>query len=131
MSKSVAPNGGMAEPIEPGRADKSGSGRRGRQPPTPESLERQKQAGNWLRQLREKRQLSQSDLARLLGARNKFHVSQIENGYEKVPSRGYVAWAYALGIPAQELAKELLRHYEPVTFGILFERTDAHGRTDG
>ena len=62
------------------------------------------QAGSWLREQRQKAGLSQIDLANRLGMKYYTFISQIENGYGRVPSQSMAEWGRALGIrPAQGL----------------------------
>lgn len=80
-----------------------------------------KQAGMWLREQRQKAGLSQMDLANQLGLKYYTFVSQIENGYGRVPSHSMAAWARALGIRPRLFARILLRHYDPALYHVLFE----------
>ncbi|MCI0755729.1 helix-turn-helix domain-containing protein [Teichococcus vastitatis] len=77
-------------------------------------------AGDWLRSLREKKGLSQKDMARLVGIEYYSFISQIETGRGRVPSCKYVIWAEVLGVPASLLAKKLMKYYDPETYIILF-----------
>ena len=76
-------------------------------------------AGRWLRELRERRGLSQRELALKVGAEFTF-VSQIENGRCRMPPTRYLDWADALGVNPRELVHGLLPCYDPVTHGLLF-----------
>ena len=78
-------------------------------------------AGEWLRKLREQRGLSQRDLARLVGAEYYTFISQLEMGRGRVPPDRYKVWADALGVPPKVFVKTLLRYYDPVTYGMLFD----------
>jgi transcriptional regulator with XRE-family HTH domain len=76
--------------------------------------------GQWLRELREQRGLSQRQLAKLVGAEYYTFISQLETGRGRVPPDRYRIWAAALGVDAAVFVRELLRFYDPVTFEILF-----------
>jgi transcriptional regulator with XRE-family HTH domain len=86
--------------------------------PDPKALRRQ--AGRWLKGLREAAGLTQADVADKLGLRYYTFVSQVEGGHGRVPSDQIAHWADALGVARRELATELLRFYEPELFGLLF-----------
>jgi len=78
------------------------------------------QAGLWLRKMRERRGLSQRELAARIGAEYYTFVSQLENGYGRVPPDRYIVWAEALGLAPEEFVRALMSYYDPVTFGIVF-----------
>jgi transcriptional regulator with XRE-family HTH domain len=78
------------------------------------------QAGVWLRELREKRGLSQRDLAERVGAEYYTFISQLENGRGRIPPNRYLIWADVLGIEPRELARTLMSYYDPVTYDIIF-----------
>jgi transcriptional regulator with XRE-family HTH domain len=80
-----------------------------------------KQAGRWLREQRQKAGLSQMDLANRLGLRYYTFVSQIENGFGRVPSHLMAAWARALGVRPSRFARVLLGYYDPALYRALFE----------
>ena len=82
--------------------------------------ELREQAGQWLRELRETRGLSQRDLASRIDAHFTF-ISAIEGGRSRIAPDRYLAWANALDIEARELVYKLMSFYDPVTYGILFE----------
>jgi transcriptional regulator with XRE-family HTH domain len=92
-----------------------------------EGHELRRAAGDWLRQLREQRGLSQRDLAKLVGAAYYTVISQLETGRGRVPPEKYELWAKALEIDPQVLVKTLLMYYDPVTYGILFEHEKPEG----
>lgn len=77
-------------------------------------------AGKWLRQLREARNLSQRDLARLVGVEYYTFIAQLEAGRGRIPPDRYEKWAGALNLKPQLFVKELMRFYDPVTYAILF-----------
>ena len=78
------------------------------------------QAGQWLRDLRKGRNLSQRDLARLVQVEYYTFISQIEAGKGRIPPDRYTVWAEALGVAPREFVKTILRYYDPVTYEILF-----------
>lgn len=78
------------------------------------------QAGQWLRDLRKGRNLSQRDLARLVHVEYYTFISQIEAGKGRIPPDRYTVWAEALGVAPREFVKTILRYYDPVTYEILF-----------
>jgi len=89
---------------------------------TPEQTKEQRMTlGLWLRSLREERGLSQRELADILSLDYYTFISQLENGRGKIPTHRYVEWAQALGQKPQKFVKMLLKHYEPITYEVLFE----------
>jgi transcriptional regulator with XRE-family HTH domain len=78
------------------------------------------QAGQWLRELREKRGLSQRDLAAKVGAEYYTFISQLETGRGRIPPDRYLIWAKALEVDSQDFVRKLMSYYDPVTYGILF-----------
>ena len=86
----------------------------------PNVQELRRSAGQWLKELREKRGLSQRQLAKLVGAEYYTFVSQLETGRGRIPPDRYRQWAEALEVAPAEFVRTLLRYYDPVTHGILF-----------
>jgi transcriptional regulator with XRE-family HTH domain len=78
------------------------------------------QAGSWLRELREKRGLSQRQLAQKVGAEYYTFISQLEHGRGRVPPDRYLLWADALGVTPREFVRGLMSYYDPVTYQIMF-----------
>jgi transcriptional regulator with XRE-family HTH domain len=78
-------------------------------------------AGHWLRELREARGLSQRQLAAQVGVEYYTFVSQLETGRGRIPPDRYRIWAEALGVSPRDFVVKLLRFYDPVTYAILFE----------
>jgi transcriptional regulator with XRE-family HTH domain len=72
--------------------------------PVPQARERRKQAGNWLKELRTRAGLSQIDLAQALGLKYYTFVSQVENGFGRVPTESLESWARALGVEPSAFA---------------------------
>jgi transcriptional regulator with XRE-family HTH domain len=79
-----------------------------------------KEAGQWLRELRESRSLSQRGLAELVGAGNYTFISQLEHGRGRIPPDRYLVWAGALGVEPREFVRALFYYYDPVTYDIIF-----------
>lgn len=82
--------------------------------------ELRREAGLWLRAMREERGFSQRTLAEKVGLEYYTFVSQIEAGRGRIPADRYQAWATAIGIEPAAFVKQLLRFYEPATYAILF-----------
>jgi len=80
-----------------------------------------KQAGSWLKEQRQKAGLSQMDLANKLGFKYYTFISQIENGYGRVPSQSMADWAQALGLRPERFARTLLGYYDPALYHALFK----------
>lgn len=77
-------------------------------------------AGRWLKQLRERRGLSQRQLAALVNVEYYTFISQIEAGRGRIPPDRYEQWADALDVPVIGFVKTLLGFYDPVTHRLLF-----------
>ena len=89
---------------------------------TPEETKEQRVTlGLWLRSLREERGLSQRQLADILYLDYYTFISQLENGRGKIPAHRYIEWAHALGKEPRDFVVVLLKHYEPITYEVLFE----------
>ncbi len=87
----------------------------------PNVQELRKAAGAWLRTLRERKGLSQRDLAGQVGAEYYTFISQLETGRGRIPPDRYQSWAKALDIDPRSFVKTLLSYYDPVTYRVLFE----------
>ena len=85
-----------------------------------EVIDLRREAGQWLKHLREKRGFSQRKMADCVGAQYYTFVSQIEAGRGRIPPDRYEAWAEALGVEPKFFVRTLLRYYDPVTYKILF-----------
>ena len=88
---------------------------------TPVAKQLRKDAGAWLQSLRLKAGLSQADLAERLGYRYYTFISQIENGFGRVPSESMEAWARALNVSPRGFARTLLGFYDPDLYRLLFK----------
>ena len=77
-------------------------------------------AGEWLRSLREKRSLSQRELALRVGLEYYTFVSQLETGRGRIPPDRYRRWAEVLGVDTRSFVRELMKYYDPVTHELLY-----------
>jgi transcriptional regulator with XRE-family HTH domain len=87
----------------------------------PKSKQLRKQAGDWLKELRGRTELSQIQLADVLGFKYYTFISQVENGFGRLPVESMEAWAKALNVEPSVFAKRLLSFYEPELYRLLFE----------
>ena len=86
----------------------------------PEARQLRKQAGDWLKARRAEAGLSQVDLAARLGLKYYTFISQVENGFSRVPTEAMEAWATQLGLDPGAFARHLLTYYEPELHRLLF-----------
>ena len=89
--------------------------------PTSSPAQRRKQAGAWLKRLREEAGLTQLELANLLDFKYYAFVSQVETGFSRVPTEKMEAWARSLGVEPRPFVQRLLAHYEPELHRVLYE----------
>jgi len=90
------------------------------------------QSGAWLRELREKRGLSQRELARRVGVECCYTViSQLESGWGRIPPDRYLVWADALGVEPRVFVRTLMSYYDPVYDPVTFEITFRDGPQSG
>jgi len=85
-----------------------------------EAKQLRKQAGTWLKELRAQAGLSQVELAQRLDLKYYTFISQVENGFGRVPTDSMEAWAAALGVKPADFAPELLSYYDPELHRLLF-----------
>ena len=85
-----------------------------------------KQAGKYLKTLRESRDLTQNDLAKLLGLDYYTFISQVENGFARVPPENIAKWAQALRVDVAEFAMNLLKFYDPFMHAALNTKKKGH-----
>ncbi|MGC5778696.1 helix-turn-helix domain-containing protein [Methylobacterium sp. NFXW15] len=85
-----------------------------------EVQELRREGGRFLKDLREKRGLSQRQLAVQVGAEYYTFISQLETGRGRVPPDRYRVWADALGVDVRDFVTSLMRFYDPQTYEILF-----------
>lgn len=86
-----------------------------------EAKQMRRQAGNWLKELRAEAGLSQVELAQKLGLKYYTFISQVENGFGRVPTESMEAWARAVGVNPAVFARRLLSFYDPELHRLLFE----------
>jgi transcriptional regulator with XRE-family HTH domain len=86
----------------------------------PEARQLRKDAGDWLKARRADAGLSQIVLAQRLGMKYYTFISQVENGFSRVPTEAMEAWAIQLGLEPSEFARHLLLYYEPELYRLLF-----------
>lgn len=79
-----------------------------------------KDAGKWLRDMRERTGLTQRQLADLVGVEYYTFISQLEVGRGRIPPDRYERWAAALHMPPAVFVKQLMRYYDPETYRLLF-----------
>lgn len=99
--------------------------------PAPDARTRRREAGRWLKSLRERAGLTQADVATRLKLRYYTFVSQVEGGYGRVPPEQIASWAATLGVSPRSMARELMRHYDPETHRLLFDPAFDDGTTAG
>jgi transcriptional regulator with XRE-family HTH domain len=87
----------------------------------PAAKELRRQAGTWLKELRGRAGLSQLQLAERLNLKYYTFVSQVENGFGRVPTESMEAWGRALGVEPPAFARQLLSFYDPELHRLLFE----------
>ena len=86
----------------------------------PDARQLRKTAGDWLKQRRAEAALSQADLAARLGLKYYTFISQVENGFSRVPTELLGAWARELGLEPAAFTRHLLMYYEPELYRLLF-----------
>lgn len=82
---------------------------------------RRREAGVWLKELRQRAGMSQIQLAERLGYKYYTFIAQVENGHGRVPTDGMEAWSRALGEEPSSFARRLLSFYDPELHRLLFE----------
>jgi transcriptional regulator with XRE-family HTH domain len=86
--------------------------------------ELRREGGRWLKERRERLGLSQRQLAERVGADYYTFISQLETGRGRIPPDRYKDWAKALNMRGHDFVREVLRYYDPITYGMLFTRED-------
>jgi transcriptional regulator with XRE-family HTH domain len=86
----------------------------------PDAPALRKRAGQYIKSLREKAEMSQNELAKAIGFEYYTMISQIELGKVRLPADRQLAAAEALKADPQEFVRSLLRFYDPYTWEILF-----------
>ncbi len=87
--------------------------------------ELRKEAGRWLRGLREGKGLSQREVAERTRTEYYTFVSQLETGRGRISAEHYALWAETLGVEPKVFVMTLMRYYDPVTHDILFSKQAA------
>jgi transcriptional regulator with XRE-family HTH domain len=88
-----------------------------------------REAGRWLKQLREAKGISQRELARRVAVEYYTFISQIESGRGRIPPERYESWAAALDVDVQYFVRCLMSYYDPITYRILFGEKDEGRQT--
>ena len=83
--------------------------------------ELRREGGRWLKERREEVGLSQRQLAEIVGAEYYTFISQLETGRGRIPPDRYRLWAQGLKMSPKDFVRNILRFYDPVTYGILFD----------
>jgi len=92
---------------------------------SPEEAKEQRAAlGSWLKELRERQNMSQRELAEKLSLDYYTFISQLENGRGRIPVHRYGEWADALGEDKRNFVRKVLSYYEPTTYKILFDQAE-------
>jgi transcriptional regulator with XRE-family HTH domain len=86
----------------------------------PDSANLRKEAGAYLKKVREKAGISQNELAKKVGIDYYTMISQVEGGKVRLPPDKMQGWADAVQVDPETFAKTLLRFYDPFTWEILF-----------
>lgn len=89
-----------------------------------------REAGRWLKSVREAAGLTQAELAHRVGLRYYTFVSQVESGVGRVPIELQGAWARTVGLEPSEFARTLLHYYEPELYRLLFLGDEAGAGVD-
>ena len=87
----------------------------------PRSKKLHRQAGAWLRDLRKNAGLTQLQLAKTLGMKYYSYISQVENGFGRLPTNSMDAWARALKVDPSDFSRRLLSYYDPELYRLLFQ----------
>ena len=77
-------------------------------------------AGAYLRNLRERRGLTQRNLAELVGIKYYTFIAQVEKGIGRIPPNRYRVWASALNVDHRMFVRDLFHFYDPITYNLLF-----------
>lgn len=79
----------------------------------PNANELKKEAGKYVKTLREAAGLTQQELARLAGMDYYTTISQIERGVTRIPPDKVRAFAEAFKVPRAQFQMRLLSYYDP------------------
>lgn len=75
--------------------------------------------GQWLKERREAKGLTQADLGLALGIKYYSFISQVENGIGRIPQELYGPWADSIGVAREEFAWMAISRLEPGLFEML------------
>src|SRR4029078_3849650 len=78
----------------------------------PQAKRLRKKAGTWLKELRGRAGLSQIQVDEMLGFKYYTFISQVENGFGRVPTESLEAWATALGVEPSDFARRFFVYYD-------------------
>ncbi len=95
----------------------------------PDVQELRRAAGAWLRSLRERRGLSQRELAHRVGSEYYTFISQLETGRGRIPPDRYHVWAKALDVEPRLFVQTLLGYYDPITYHLLFDDDNGQAKS--
>lgn len=88
----------------------------------PNASELKKEAGKYVKTLREAAGLTQQELARAAGMDYYTTISQIERGVTRIPPDKVRAFAEAFKIPRAQFQMRLLSYYDPFAWAELNEQ---------
>lgn len=86
----------------------------------PDGAALRKEAGAYVKGLREKAGITQAQLAKSLGLEYYTLISQIENGKTRVPPDQMLRWAQELDVEPRLFGQRLLQYYDPFMWQLLF-----------
>jgi transcriptional regulator with XRE-family HTH domain len=92
------------------------------------SLQGRREAGAWLKGLREDAGLTQVALARRLGFKYYAFISQVETGFSRVPTEKLEVWARTLDVEPADFTRRLILFYEPELHRLLYETKSRRSR---
>lgn len=86
----------------------------------PDAAVLRKQAGKYVKGLREAAGLTQMEVTKKIGVDYYTLVSQVERGLARIPPDKIADWADAVGVDRKMFAQRLLEHYDPFMWQMLF-----------
>ncbi|MQX37438.1 helix-turn-helix domain-containing protein [Roseospira navarrensis] len=92
---------------------------------TPEARANLRAGGTYLRQLRQGREITRTELAEQLLSVTEAFVADVEAGHIRLPAHEMGRWAMVLGVRRDVLADALGRLYEPLPFDALWAKAAA------
>lgn len=94
-------------------------------PLSPEIVQRNKDgAGSYIRRLRRALDISQSELAIIMGIESRNMICAIERGHVTVPPSSYRSLAEALRVDPREFTVRMMAWNDPQTYAGLFNNMD-------